>query len=58
MRCRDNLPQFEAVNLTVDKLLQEGHRLTREQDQVMSHKLSVEYMKDTGSGPSIIGLSG
>lgn len=56
--CRENLPKFESPNLTIEKLLQEGHRLTKEQDEVMTHKLSQDYMKNTGSGPSIIGLSG
>lgn len=55
---KDNLPKFEAVDLTVEKLLQEGRRLAAEQDQVMNHKLSVDYMKNTGSSASLIGLSG
>lgn len=50
---------FEPVRLTVDKLLTEGERLAMEQEQVNRHRLSEEYMKNTGaSGPSLIGLNG
>lgn len=55
---RDDLPKFEPIDLTVETLLSEGHRLANEQQQVMNFKLSEDYMKKTGSGPSLIGLSG
>ena len=58
LHCRDDLPKFEPVDLTVDVLLQEGRRLADEQQQVLNFKLSEDYMKKTGSGPSLIGLSG
>lgn len=59
LACRDNLPQFEPATLTIETLLEEGHRLAREQESVRSHKLSEEYMKHSGSGmKSLIGLSG
>ena len=53
-----DLPDFQPVDVTLDMLLVEGHRLAGEQDRVNSLKLSVEYMKDTGSGGSLIGLQG
>lgn len=56
--CREDLPKFEPVDLTVKTLLEEGRRLANEQQQVMNFKLSEDYMKKTGSGPSLIGMSG
>lgn len=53
-----DLPDFQPVDVTLDMLLVEGHRLAGEQDRVNSLKLSKEYMKYTGSGGSLIGLQG
>ena len=56
---RVDLPNFEPVEVTIDMLLAEGHRLAEEQNRVNSLKLSEEYMKDTGGGGvSLIGLKG
>ena len=53
-------PLFEPVGLDNRHTAQmREDRLADEQQQVMDHKLSVDYMKNTGSGgPSLIGLSG
>ena len=57
--CREGLPLFEALPITLQQLLEQGRRLAEQQDFVNSLKLSEEYLKDTGgSGPSLIGLSG
>ena len=57
--CREDLPTFEALPITLEGLLEQGRRLAREQDLVNSHKLSKEYLKDTGGGGgSLIGLQG
>ena len=56
---REDLPSFEALPITLEGLLEQGRRLAREQDLVNSHKLSKEYLKDTGNaGGSLIGLTG
>ena len=55
---RIDIPDFEPVDVTLDMLLTEGNRLAEEQDRVNSLKLSVEYLKNTGNGGSLIGLKG
>lgn len=56
---RERLPKFHAPELTVQTLIREGNRLADEQQQVLDHKLSEEYMKDTNAGGGgLIGLSG
>ena len=57
--CREGLPEFEALPITLERLLEQGRRLAEQQDFVNSMKLSKEYLKDAGgAGPSLIGLSG
>lgn len=59
LACRENLPTFESLPITLEGLLEQGRRLAREQDMVNSHKLSKQYLKDTGGGGgSLIGLQG
>ena len=56
---RSELPSFEPVDITLDLLLAEGHRLAGEQAAVNALKLSEEYMRDTGGGgSSLVGLKG
>ena len=56
---RSVLPSFEPVDITLDLLLAEGHRLAGEQAAVNTLKLSEEYMHDTGGGgSSLVGLKG
>jgi hypothetical protein len=59
---KEDLPEFEPVQLSLQDLLAEGRRLVAEQDAVMSAKLSEEYMRGTKrSGkpvPSLLGLMG
>lgn len=57
---KDNLPEFEPVQLTYDMLEREGARLEAEQQLVNNHKLSEEYLKNLkleGAG-GLIGLMG
>lgn len=57
--CRKGLPVFNQVEVTLDGLVAQGRRLAQEQQMVMNHKLSQEYLKDTGpSAPGLIGLKG
>ncbi len=57
--CRQGLPVFNKVKVTVDSLIAQGNRLAQEQQMVNDHKLSKEYLKDTGpSQPGLIGLKG
>ena len=57
--CRENLPQFEPKNATLEALIAQGNRLAQEQEHVMTHRLSEEYNKNTGaSNPGLIGLKG
>ncbi|KAL6759142.1 hypothetical protein V8C86DRAFT_2582687 [Haematococcus lacustris] len=54
-----SLPTFESVKLRLEDLVREGERLEMEQQQVLNHKLSQEYLKPMKSkGPSMIGLKG
>ncbi|KAK9915318.1 hypothetical protein WJX75_007556 [Coccomyxa subellipsoidea] len=56
---QENLPSFEPVDLNLEDLMKEGHRLAEEQENVNRLKLSEEYMKDTGGGGvSLVGLQG
>ncbi|EIE26946.1 hypothetical protein COCSUDRAFT_11792, partial [Coccomyxa subellipsoidea C-169] len=56
---RKDLPSFEPVDLKLEDLLKEGHRLAEEQENVNRLKLSEEYMKNSGGGGvSLIGLQG
>lgn len=56
---REGLPLFQPTKATLEELLQLGHRLAQEQEHVKRHKLSHEYMKNTGkAGKSLIGLQG
>jgi hypothetical protein len=56
---RENLPSFEPVDLNLEDLMKEGHRLAEEQENVNRLKLSEEYMKNTGGGGvSLVGLQG
>ncbi|GLC43680.1 hypothetical protein PLESTM_001503900 [Pleodorina starrii] len=41
-------PRFEPVRLTLDMLVAEGERLEREQQQVLDHKLSADYLRHVG----------
>ena len=57
--CRKGLPVFNKVKVTVDSLIAQGNRLAKEQQMVNDHKLSKDYLKDTGpSQPGLIGLKG
>ena len=57
--CRKGLLVFNQVEVTLDGLIAQGRRLAQEQQMVMNHKLSQEYLKDTGpSAPGLIGLKG
>lgn len=57
--CRQGLPVFNKVKVTVDGLIAQGNRLAKEQQMVNDHKLSKDYLKDTGpSQPGLIGLKG
>ena len=59
LACRQGLPVFNKVKVTVDSLIAQGNRLAHEQQMVNDHKLSKEYLKDTGpSQPGLIGLKG
>ena len=59
MPCREGLPVFNQVQVTVEGLLAQGQRLAQEQQMVNEHKLSKEYLKDTGpSAGGLIGLKG
>lgn len=59
MFCREGLPVFNKVEVTVEGLLAQGQRLATEQQMVNDHKLSQDYLKDTGpSAPGLIGLKG
>ena len=50
---------FNKVEVTLDGLVEQGKRLAQEQQMVNEHKLSQEYLKDTGpSQPGLIGLKG
>ncbi|EFJ49235.1 hypothetical protein VOLCADRAFT_42653, partial [Volvox carteri f. nagariensis] len=42
---KSGLPRFEPVRLTVDMLVAEGERLENEQQQVLNHKLSADYLR-------------
>ena len=43
----------------MEELIAQGRRLAQEQEHVTSHRLSAEYLKDTGGGgPSLIGMKG
>lgn len=53
---KENLPVFEPAVLTLEDLVKEGERLEEEQQRVLDNKLSKEYLRDTGSGPSILGF--
>lgn len=56
---KKGLPVFNKVEVTVDSLIAQGRRLAQEQQMVMDHKLSEDYLKDTGpSQPGLIGLKG
>lgn len=57
---KEDLPTFEALNLTLEDLLSEGRRLQSEQDHVNSQNLAKEYLKnmDDGNAGGLIGLSG
>ncbi|KAL0037164.1 hypothetical protein WJX79_003556 [Trebouxia sp. C0005] len=56
---KQGLPVFNKVKVTVDSLIAQGNRLAQEQQMVNDHKLSQEYLKDTGpSQPGLIGLKG
>ena len=55
---KENLPVFEPAVLTLQDLIDEGERLEREQQMVLDHKLSKEYLKDTGSSGQLIGMMG
>lgn len=41
---QEGLPEFETMALTMEPLLEEGRRLTYEQDMVNQTRLSLEYM--------------
>ncbi len=57
--CRKGLPVFNKVVVTIDSLVAQGRRLAQEQQMVNDHKLSQDYLKDTGpSQPGLIGLKG
>lgn len=57
--CRKGLPVFNKVEVTLDGLVAQGRRLAQEQQMVNEHKLSQDYLKDTGpSQPGLIGLKG
>ncbi|KAG2493553.1 hypothetical protein HYH03_008367 [Edaphochlamys debaryana] len=45
---KQGTPQFEPPRLTLDLLVEQGERLEMEQQQVMDHKLSAEYLKHVG----------
>jgi len=51
-------PEIELAPVTLDALLAEGARLAAEQDHVNSHKLSADYLPDTGGAGGLLGLSG
>ncbi|CAL8468936.1 g8477 [Coccomyxa elongata] len=57
---KEDIPTFEPVQLALEDLLKEGNRLAQEQENVNKHKLSEEYMKNSGdtSGVSLVGLQG
>jgi hypothetical protein len=55
---KERLPVFKPAQLTLEGLVVEGERLVQEQEMVNSVRLSGEYMRDTGGGPSILGLKG
>ena len=57
---KEDLPTFEALDLSLEDLLAEGRRLRQEQDFVNSQNLAREYMKgmDDGDGGGLIGLTG
>ncbi|GIL60816.1 hypothetical protein Vafri_15343 [Volvox africanus] len=45
---KSGIPRFEPVRLTLDMLVQEGERLENEQQQVLNHKLSADYLRHVG----------
>ena len=57
---KEDLPTFEALDLSLEDLLAEGGRLQQEQDFVNSQNLAKEYLKnmEDGSSGGLIGLSG
>ena len=55
---KEDLPTFEALDLTLDDLLAEGRRLAREQDFVNTQNLAKEYLKNMDDGSSAGGLLG
>ncbi|KAL3157030.1 hypothetical protein ABBQ38_001279 [Trebouxia sp. C0009 RCD-2024] len=56
---KKGLPVFNKVEVTLDGLVAQGRRLAQEQQMVNEHKLSQDYLKDTGpSQPGLIGLKG
>lgn len=57
---RRDLPQLEAVTLTLEGLIREGERLEKEQEHVNRNRLSQEYYRGgmKGGGQSVVGLLG
>ena len=49
---------IDTDGVTIEDLLREGRRLEQEQERVMEHKLSEEYMKTQQGSGSLIGLQG
>jgi hypothetical protein len=57
---KEDLPTFEALDLSLEDLLAEGNRLAQEQEFVNTQNLAKEYLKnmDDGNSGGLIGLSG
>jgi len=51
-----NLPDFESLELTPEMLIEQGERLSMEQQRINDTKLSQEYLRFMKGGPSIIGF--